>query len=243
MVSSRQAGVVVSERVPARSKGAEIVQRSVEAGASMVPVVGGAFAVALVTAMDWKLNQRRDDYLQRLADRLEELGERVDGLSPEQLAENQVFVDTMIAAAVSAQRTSEAEKIEALRNAVLNTALAADPDADAHAVMIWLVDRFTTSHLRFLVLWDDPPAWFASRGLTPPGNIMAGSRMLTAKAGLPELAGDEAFLRLIADDLHSAGLMSASMGGMVSESGLMSRLTTGTGRQLVRLISAPEVQD
>ncbi len=113
------------------------------------------------------------------------------------------------------------------------------PDADTQAIMLSLVDRFTPSHLRLVTLWDHPPAWFARHGLTPPQAAMAGSRTQTVEAGLPEMRGRKDFYLLVAGELGAAGMMTASLSGMVSDSALMSRLTTDFGRQFVRFISPP----
>ena len=40
---------------------------------------------------------------------------------------------------------------------MLNSALPGAPDADTQAIMMNLVDGFTSSHLRLLALWDNPP--------------------------------------------------------------------------------------
>jgi len=115
----------------------------------------------------------------------------------------------------------------------------ARPDADIQAIFLSLVDRFTPSHLRLLTLWNDPPAWFASHGLTPPEAGMAGSRTQTVEAGLAEMKGRKDFCPLIASELGSAGMLTASLSGNVSAASLMDLLTTDSGRRFVRFISAP----
>lgn len=83
------------------------------------------------------------------------------------------------AAVVTATRTVEhthqAEKIEALRNAVLNSADPGAPGADTQAIILSLIDRFTPSHLRMVTLWDDPPVWFASHVIPQPTVALATS--------------------------------------------------------------------
>jgi hypothetical protein len=136
--------------------------------------------------------------------------------------------------------TSQQDKITALRNAVLNSVAPDAPDADTQAIFLAMIDRFTPSHLRLLTLWNDPPAWFSChQGLTVPVAGMAGSRTQTVEAGLPEMRGRKEFYLLVAGDLLDAGLMAASLSGMVSASALLDRLTTGFGQQLVRFISTP----
>jgi hypothetical protein len=91
--------------------------------------------------------------------------------------------------------THQEEKLAALRNAVLNSALPGAPDADMQAILLGLVDRLTSSHLRFLTMWDDPPLWFESRGLAPPQAAMYGSRTQTVEAGRRRCANAMIFTR------------------------------------------------
>jgi len=224
---------------PGKSKGREIAERAAEAGLSSVPVLGGALAVTLVTALNWKLNLRRDEWLEELAKAVEELGGRIDGIGIDTLVENPLFVDAVVSASRTIEHTHQQDKITALRNAVLNSALPGAPDADGQAVLFNMLDRFTGSHLRLLTMWNDPAAWFASRDLPPPQAGMAGSRTQTVEAGLPELRDRKDFYMQLAYDLNSAGLMTANVAGMVSPTALMDRLTSGLGRQLVEFISRP----
>jgi hypothetical protein len=46
---------------------------------------------------------------------------------------------------------------------------------------------------------------------------------------------------IVAADLGSAGMLTASLSGNVQPAALMSRLTTSFGRQFVQFISPPQV--
>jgi hypothetical protein len=72
---------------------------------------------------------------------------------------------------------------------------------------------------------------------------MSGSRTQIVEAGLPELRNQRDFYLKLGDELKSSGLMTASLNGMVSPTALMDRLTSGLGRQLVRLVSPPAGTD
>jgi hypothetical protein len=224
---------------PGKSTGREIAERAVEAGLNFVPVVGSALAVTFVTALNWKLNERRDQWLEELAEAVQELGDRLDDVDPAKLPDNPLFVDAVVSATRTVEHTHQQDKLAALRNAVINSALPGAPDADSQAILFSMLDRFTGSHLRLLTMWDDPPAWFRARGLTPPQAAMAASRTQTVEAGLPELRDQRDFYLQLADELKSAGLMTASLSGMVTPTALMDRLTSNLGRQLVKLISRP----
>lgn len=225
---------------PGKSRGREVVERAAEAGAGMVPVVGPVLAVALVTVLNWRLNDRREEWFAQLAEDVEALKQRHEDLDLEDLAANPLFVDAVVSATRTVEHTSQEEKIGALRNAVLNSVGPDAPDADTQAIMLNLVDRYTPSHLRLLTLWDDPAAWFERHGVTAPAVAMSGSRTQTVEAGLPEMRGRRDFYMLITRELESDGLLVPTVPGMVSTSSLTNRLTTELGRQFLRFISHPD---
>jgi hypothetical protein len=72
---------------PARSTGREIVERAAEAGLNLVPGIGGALAVAFVTAVGWQLDRRREQWLSGLPEAVENLGKRLGNADFETLAE------------------------------------------------------------------------------------------------------------------------------------------------------------
>jgi hypothetical protein len=218
--------LAMETRPPGKSKGRELVEAAAAATAGSVPVVGAAFAVALVTALNWSLNERRDKWFEDLACKVEDLGERVDGFDIGTLAGNPLFVDAVVSAARTVEHTSQEGKLTALRNAVLNSALG-------------LVDRLTASHLRLLTLWDDPRAWFESHHIALPEAAFITSRSVTVEAGLPEMKEQKEFYLRLAKDLVNEQLMSADLAGNVQPPSLLSRLTTPLGRQLVDFISPP----
>jgi hypothetical protein len=226
-------------RPPGRSKSREIVERTVEAALGSVPVAGAALAVVFVTAMGWRLDQRREEWFTRLAVGVDELKERFGDLDLESLADNPLFVDAVVTATRTVEHTSQEEKITALLNAVLNSVAPDAPDADTQTIMMSLIDRFTPSHLRLLALWDDPTGWFDRHGMTAPTAAVAGSRTQVVEAGLPEMKGRQDFYLRIARELESEGMLMASLPGMVSASAMTSRFTTDFGRQFVRFISPP----
>lgn len=226
-------------RPPGKSTGRELVERVAEAGFGTVPLVGNALAITFVTAVNWRLNQRREEWFTELAEGVEELRRQVDGLSLEELADNGLFVDAVVSATRTIEHTHQSEKIEALRNAVLNSVSPDAPDADTQAIILNLIDQFTPSHLRLITLWDDPPAWFASHDIPQPQAAYVTSRTVTVEAGLPEMRGRKDFYLLVANELVSSGMLNASLTGSVQPPSLMSRLTTEFDRQFVRFISPP----
>jgi hypothetical protein len=62
---------------------------------------------------------------------------------------------------------------------------------------------------------------------------------MTVEAGLPEMQGRRDFYMLIAAELYTAEMLTATLLSSVQPPSLMSRLTTDFARQFVRFISPP----
>lgn len=58
---------------PGKSPGREIAERVAEAALGSVPLVGNALAVTFVSVLSWRLDQRRDEWLTDLAEKVEEV--------------------------------------------------------------------------------------------------------------------------------------------------------------------------
>lgn len=82
-------------------------------------------------------------WLEKLAEIVTELQQQVDGLTPETLAANDVFVTVAMQASQVAIRNHQNEKIKALRNAVLNVGLPNPPEEDEQLIFVRLVDQLT----------------------------------------------------------------------------------------------------
>jgi hypothetical protein len=136
-----------------------------EMALSMVPVVGGPLGIALADALARPHQQRMDDWLASLAVALRELEERVGTF--DDLADNEAFVDAVATGARAAERNRR-EKRDLLRNAVLNTALAVDPDEDRQHVFFDLIERLPPMSLRMLKFVADARYREEVIGYEPP---------------------------------------------------------------------------
>ncbi|HET7057475.1 MAG TPA: hypothetical protein VFI05_02010, partial [Nitrospiraceae bacterium] len=103
-----------------------------------------------------------------------EVQRRVEGLTTEKLAANETFVTVAMQASQMAIRNHQKEKLRALRNAVLNSALPNPPQEDEQMIFLRLVDQLTPWHLRVLRLFNDPVEWMKENGITYPGWGMGG---------------------------------------------------------------------
>ena len=190
---------------PEKSTSREIVEGVVEGAVGIVPIVGNPLAVAFAMSMGWAYNKRMQAWLRDLAEAVTELQETAEGWPRfEDLAEHDVFVDAVINASRAAQATHQEEKLAALRNGVLNSLGPDAPTTDEQSRFFRLVEQFTPSHLRLLIFFDDPGAFFDAAGIARP-QLMHGGRahLLNALSEFAQLGG---WVDLLAGDLATAAL-------------------------------------
>jgi hypothetical protein len=227
------------EKPPKKSTARELVQRAVEGAANVVPVVGGPLAVTLSTAMNWKYTRRLDAWMEDLAEAITDLQNRDDGLSFEELADDDAFADAVITAARAAQATHREEKLTALRNGVLNTLGPNAPSLDEQARFLRLVEEFTPAHLRLLAFLNDPGKTFDDAGRVRP-DLLAGGRGNLLEDAMPEFKDRRNWYDLLDRDLGAAGL--TNHGGLhVTQGGssLWHSATSELGQRFLAFISKP----
>ena len=214
-----------------------------KAALSAVPVLGGPAAELLDLVVRPALERRRTEWLDQLADRLSSLEERTEAFSISGLAEDPVFISTLLQASTAALREHETEKLEALRNAVLNTALDSSASEDERALFISWIEALTPWHLRLLKFFDDKEAVARSREKLPFPNWHSGGVSTVLEHVHPELSGRRAFYDLLTTNLHSRGLItidSLHVTGTV-DGYMLARQTSELGQRFLSFIETPPV--
>jgi hypothetical protein len=150
----------------------------IKGGISALPFVGGVLAEEMGLLLITPLTRRRDEWWADVARRVLDLEGKVHGFKFEDLGNNEQFVSAMIQATQSATKTHLKEKLEALRNAVLNVALGKAPDPDRQQQFLMLVDRFSETHLVVLKFLNNPSRHFQTLGQPAPQLNHVQSKML-----------------------------------------------------------------
>src|SRR5271168_1476023 len=128
----------------------EVALKITEAAIAAIPVVGGPLAV-LSEFLAVPYSRRQKTWLERLAEVVSELQDRVSELS-KPLDENERFLTAVLHANQIAMRTHQEEKLAALRNAVRNSALKSAPDDDRQLIFLRFIDELTVSQIRVLAV-------------------------------------------------------------------------------------------
>jgi len=225
----------------ANDKIKDIAYSIAKGGLGIVPVAGSLASELFGQIVMPPVEKRRIEWMHDIGERLANL-ETQGKIEITELQENPEFIDTVIQTTQYALRTSEAEKIEYFRNALLNTALGDSPDQSETQIFLNLLDGYSVWHIRLLKLFDNPTHWFETHNLEVPTNIMGGGLKIILEIAFPELKGRSDFYNLVWEDLSRAGLHNtSSLGGMMTSGGLMQNRTTDFGKKFLEFIETQEV--
>jgi hypothetical protein len=150
----------------------------------------GVFGASLLGMLTAPVDQRRAEWWEDIARRLRDTEGKVAGFSFENLGQNPQFVSATLQATQAALRTHQKEKLDALRNAILNVALGKQPDSSRQQQFLGLVERFSEDHLVVLRFLDDPASHFRRLRIAGPQiNHVGGKLMVNSLVtmGLPYL--------------------------------------------------------
>lgn len=204
---------------PNASKG-DLVHALAKAGLSAIPILGGPAAELFQLVIQPPLERRRSEWMAAIGEKLQELEDR--GARLEDLAKNEEFISAVMHASNIALRTHQQEKLEALRNAVLNVAVGQAPDdALQHMFFRW-IESLSPLHLRVLKLFQAPTSQL--------GLSMSGLNSVL-EHNMPELRGK----RHIYDQVWKDLWLSRDLCGIQSFGRLNAWVRPGVGGQVFEL--------
>jgi hypothetical protein len=154
----------------------------------------------------------------------------VNGFTIESLQANERFISAVQQATLIALRAHVKEKLDALRNALLNIATGRSPDETLESIFLGYIDGFTEWHFRILRLYEAPNV----RG------AITEVYQLVEKA-YPELTGREELYDTVWRDLLQKGLVDErSLHGPINDVGsILNRQATKLGKMFLKFIADP----
>ncbi|NTV80893.1 MAG: hypothetical protein HGA24_05660 [Candidatus Aminicenantes bacterium] len=211
---------------------------AIKAAISLIPWVGGSTAEIFAAIVTPPLQKRRDQWIEDIAKGLEELREKRPGLDWDGLLKSDQFVTATLHATQTALKNHQIEKLEALRNAVLNASIGANLDEDLQMVFLRYIDELTPWHLRVLAYFHDPEAVWKKLQATTPNRII-GSIKEGVFLEFPELNKDRYLYQQLVADLKARGLLDAFEDGFMSLTGALTSRTSDLGKRFVAFIQSP----
>jgi hypothetical protein len=164
------------ENPPSTKEAGDIAREVGKTIVSAIPTLGGPLQVLFENVFSAPIEKRKQAWLEQLVEVVTELQRRVEGLTTEKLATNETFITVAMQASQMAVRNHQKEKLQALRNAVLNSALPNPPQEDEQMIFLRLIDQLTPWHLRVLGLLNNPVEWMKEAGLLIRAGVWAVSR-------------------------------------------------------------------
>lgn len=209
------------------------------AGVASVPIIGNAAAELFDHVITPPLEKRREAWRESVGKRLRELEAR-EQFSIDDLQSNDAFITAATRASQAAMRSHHECKLDALRNAILNSARPGAPSDTFQQLFILWVDELTVDHLRILLLFRDPQGWFRKNNKQPPTFAIASSLSQLLENVYPDLGENRILYELVVNDLEARKLIAgAGIHTMMSASGIWAKRTTTLGDQFVDYISNP----
>jgi len=215
----------------------DVTYSATKAALNYIPILGAAASELFGLVITPPLEKRREKWMNDVAEKIKSL-ENVGKIDLKKLSENDQFIDTVAQATSLALKTSENEKIIALKNAIVNTALGEAPDTTKSQIFLNLVDSFTSWHIKILHFFDNPSQWFTNEGKPLP-NFAVGSIFSVLISAFPSLQGQDELADLIWKDLLNAGLhQSSDLKTTMSGNGALAARTTELGKEFIHFITA-----
>jgi hypothetical protein len=211
------------------------MQRVFRGAASGVPVVGGLLAELVDGVLEPITTRQLNDWLYDLAKSVKRLEETRD-LAVEDL-KTPAFVEVAVRAARQAMIDSSTEKREALRNAVLNTALGRVPRTDTRQVLLRHVEELTVSHVTILRLIAEKGK--RSKLVRSSAEEAKPLSYYLAKVA-PDLAAEETLAEFLCADLARRALvLDTAPPGRLLEHPVVLQDLTPLGDQFLAFIADP----
>ncbi len=220
-------------------------------GLSTVPIVGSAASELFSAIIAPPISKRREKWIEMIAQGLKELEKQIQGFKLENLSENEAFVTMLLNATQSALLTHQREKLEALRNVVLNSAIPSQHEEAIHSIFLHFVDSLTPWHLKILSIFGDPPEFEEFEKLShelkrlfyayPHFHLSSVPNDITG--AFDEFNGREDLINRMIQDLASRDLLDlAAMDTshhMATQAGIPSARITDFGKQFLDFIRSP----
>lgn len=224
----------------ARSGAYHVARTAIDAGAaaSLIPGAGYAIGQIVERFVAAPLQKRRDQWFTKVGEGLRDLQARLQDFDPSKLDENDDFVSAVAEATAAAVRTAKEEKIEALRNGVLNIAAGLQIDDILRGAFFGYIERFSPAHVRVLKLLSDPSS--SPEMKQKASEMSMGAQISVLRAALPESLIAQSALNRVMSDLNREGLADTSGLMAMGTSGVfLAKRSTSVGDAFLQFITSP----
>jgi hypothetical protein len=224
---------------PKQSTG-DIVHRAIKGALEGIPFGGGL--AAEFYELIWKppYTKRIREWIEAIAQDVKKLQAQNKDINFEELNNNDIFNTTLFHATQSAIRNHQKEKLDALRSAVMNSALPNAPEEDLQLMFLHWIDELTTWHLKILKFFDSPEIFVNKNKVAIPDWGEA-SPLHVFYQVYPKMRDQEQIFNLMLQDLDLKELINEA--GIHNTMEKMAYLrvshTTDLGKKFLQFIASP----
>lgn len=228
------------EEFPTKPSGGDVARELGRAIVSAIPVAGGPLQVMFENIFASPLERRKQAWLEQLAEAVAEIGRLVANLTPANLSADEAFITVAMQASQIAIRNHQKVKLDALRNAIINSPLPNHPHEDEQMIFLRLIDQLTPWHLRILALFNNPVEWMRQNDLQYPAWSLGGVSTVIEHC-VPQLRGQRDTYDQIVRDLQSEGLIrqGSFMNVTMTGQGMVESRTTERAKRFLNFITRP----
>jgi hypothetical protein len=201
-----------------------------------IPYVGAALAEVFAATIPSPVSKRTAEWWEDVAKRVAALEK--SGINMKNLASDPAFISLVERASKMATQSAQQEKLDALKNAIVNAAAGIDIKADERKIFLNLVDELTPSHLLMLEFLSDPGPYGKAHGVKYESHMLGGSPAALLEEAFPEWKGKREVYDLILQDINTKGLVRNGIHSLMSEPGMYQSRTTSRGKQFLDFIKA-----
>lgn len=189
------------------------------------------------------VEQRQINWFNSFSERIKKLENERSEFSITNLTDNQLFITITMHAIQIAARNHQKEKLEALQNAALNSALQVEVDEDEQLMFLNYIDIFIQWHLKLLRFIQNKSVLKGYDSNNYPKNPIALEYGILEKE-YPELSGKSDFYIQIFNDLSSRGLITDEVKNMLTSletkgNKAVGNFITSRGKRFLDFITEP----
>ena len=207
----------------------------IKGGLGAIPVLGATAAELFGLIVTPPLEKRKIQWMNELGERLARLEQNKE-INIAELANNELFIDAVVQTTTFALRTSHKEKIEAFKNALLNTAVKCPIDETKSQIFLNQLDSFTIWHIRILQFFESPVDWFNNAKKTPPSYYFGTNLSAVIKKAYMELENEDDLIGIIWNDLKVAGFLNYVDLNTIITRELLNKRTSELGDEFLNYI-------
>lgn len=141
----------------------DYINTIVKGAISAIPLAGGPLAEIFSMLIVPPISKRRDKLIIQIVEGLKNLEKKIDKFNIENLANNELFITTLLHGFQIALKNHQILKIEAIKNSILNSAINDNPDENINLMFLHYIDIFTAGHINLLSFFHNPEKWIEKK--------------------------------------------------------------------------------